>query len=186
MTAKVLTSKRMFDGRMVRVRVDTLQMDSGVVTHRDVVEHPGAAVVVPLDAQGRILMVRQYRHAVRETLLELPAGVIDPGEDPADTALRELREETGFAARSLTPLQTFYASPGFTDERLHCYLAKDLEPSPLTGDPDEDIEVVPIPVEDLAPRTAVGGITDGKTLAGLFLFFVNEGVLLTNARASAR
>jgi len=141
----------------------------GELVKREIAEHRGAVVMAPLDAKGRLLMVRQYRHAAGQRLLELPAGTLDPGEDPRAAASRELQEEVGQAAGSLEPLGGFYSAPGFSTEYLHCFVATDLRPSPLRGDVDEDIQVEAVPVRRAHALVRSGAIKDAKTIASLFL-----------------
>ena len=134
---------------------------------REVMEHPGAAVIVPIDADGNVRLVRQYRDAIGRQLLEVPAGKLDPGEDPADCARRELQEELGLVAGRLTPLTSFYSSPGFCDEILHVFLAEDLSVEVGERDHDEFIEPVERP---LVPLTGLlGELEDGKSLIGVLL-----------------
>ena len=162
-------SRRIFEGRVVSLRVDTIDLGSRGQLEREVVEHRGAVVMAPVDRQGRLLMVRQYRHAAGRELLELPAGTLEPGETPEATAQRELREEIGFSARRLAPMGGFYSAPGFCDEYLHFFIATALWPAPKPGDVDEDIEVVAMPLREAEEMARAGKIIDGKTLAGLFL-----------------
>jgi ADP-ribose pyrophosphatase len=129
----------------------------------------GAVTILPIDTEGRILFVRQYRHATGKELLELPAGTLDVGELPENCALREIREETGFAAGKLIKLGEFYLAPGYSTEYMVVYLASELHPDPLPGDQDEFITLEPIPIE-LAYSLALNGeIQDGKSLAALLL-----------------
>jgi len=126
-------------------------------------------VIVPVDADDNVLLVRQYRHAAGESLLEAPAGVIDPDESPDDCAQRELREETGYASRNLRALGGFWSSPGFCTEFMYPYLAKDLVESRLDPDDDEDIEVQRFPVSRIPQLIRLGEIQDAKTIASLLM-----------------
>ncbi|MEE9284141.1 MAG: NUDIX hydrolase, partial [Dehalococcoidia bacterium] len=155
--------------RLISVRVDTVDVGDGRRVQREVVEHPGAVVMAPVDDQGRLLLVRQYRHAAGEELLELPAGTLEPDEAPEATARRELREETGFAAQRWTPMGGFYTAPGFSDEYLHFFIARDLRPDPRPRDPDEQIELVAVPLDRATDLVRSGEIKDAKTIAGLLL-----------------
>ncbi|HKK07858.1 MAG TPA: NUDIX hydrolase [Gemmatimonadota bacterium] len=150
--------------RRDRVRIP----DVGEV-ERDVVLHPGAVVIVPVTGRGTLLLVRQYRYAAGESLLEFPAGTREAGEEPDATAGRELQEEVGFRPGRLTRLGEFYSAPGFCDERLICYLGEELEAASLDGDDDEQIEVVELTWEAVFEEAAAGHIRDAKTLAALFL-----------------
>src|SRR5690606_20871996 len=133
-----VSSRRVMRGRVFSVRRDVVRLPDGRHVRREVVEHPGAVVVAPLLDDGRILFVRQYRYAAGRHLVELPAGTLEPGEDPAATAARELQEECGCRAGRLEPLGTFYSAPGFCTELLHAYAALDLVPAVAEPDPDED------------------------------------------------
>jgi ADP-ribose pyrophosphatase len=135
---------------------------------RELVEHPGAAVVVPRLPDGSVVFVRQYRFAVDEVLLELPAGTLEDGEDPRTCAERELREETGYRAGKLTPLGIVYPSPGILSEVMNLFLAEELAPGDPDRDPGEsDMSVVVLPAEEAVRRVRAGEIRDGKTVLGL-------------------
>jgi 8-oxo-dGTP pyrophosphatase MutT (NUDIX family) len=158
--------EEVFSGKIATVRVERFRHDDGEEVEREVVAHPGAVVVVPHDG-GRIYLVTQPREAVHEeALLELPAGKLDEeGEEPLDTAKRELAEEIGKGAREWRHLTTFYTSPGFTDETMHLYLATDLYDESAEGGEDERIEIEAIPLERL--DDAIQRCRDGKSLVGL-------------------
>ena len=166
-----------FCGSIMTVTVDTLRHRDGSEARFEVVEHPDAVTVVPVDESGNVVMVRQYRHAPRRVLLELPAGKIERGEEPAAAAQRELREETGLAAGELRPLGGFYAAPGFLTEYLHLFLARDLRPSPLQPDPFEIVEVVRVSAAEARAMVENGEIRDAKTIAGLCMALGAAGVL---------
>jgi ADP-ribose pyrophosphatase len=163
----VLNSRLVYEGRVVRLRVDEIALPDGGTATRETVEHPGAVVVIALDEQRQVLLVRQYRHAIGRWLLELPAGGLEPGEEPLQAAARELREEVGVEARRWTPLGQFYSSPGFVNERLHAFLAEDLCSVPMDPDDDEDITVVRYPLQHLLSHPEE--TPDSKTLATLLL-----------------
>ena len=164
---RTIESRRIHEGRVLNLRVDTLDVGSGRTVHREVVEHIPVAVIAALDSKGRVLLVRQYRHPVGEWLLELPAGGLDPGEDPQAAARRELQEETGFYPGRLERVGGFYSAPGFTDEFLHLYIARELRPQPLKADVDEEIEVVPTSLGQVRELLLSGEIKDAKSIAGL-------------------
>lgn len=166
---KQLSSEPKFDGKIVRLRVDTVLLPNGEQSTREIIDHANAVVIVPVDSEDNVLLVRQYRYAVEETLLEAPAGLIDDSEDPDDAAQRELREETGYASRSLRPLGGFWSSPGFCTEYLYAYLARDLVPSPLSPDDDEFIEVERQPISRIPQLIRLGEIQDAKTIAALLM-----------------
>ena len=134
-----------------------------------IVDHPGAVTLLPVDSQGRVWFVRQYRHAIQQDLLELPAGTLEKGEEPQACARREVREEIGMAAELLQKIGEFYLAPGYSSEYMHVYLATGLMADPLKGDDDEFITVERIPIEQVYARAEEGTIKDGKTLAVLQL-----------------
>lgn len=166
---RTLASQRLYRGKVVNLRVDTVELPGGRLGKREVVEHAGGVVIVPIDDQDNVLFVRQYRLPVAETLLELPAGGADPGEGPQTCASRELQEETGYQAGRLERLCGFYTAPGFCTEFLHLFLATELSPSPLKPDEDEAIELVRVPLAQVQGLIASGEIRDVKTIAGLLL-----------------
>jgi ADP-ribose pyrophosphatase len=166
----VLQSDELYRGRKIGLRVDRVRMADGRETTREVVFHPGAVAIVPLLPDGRVIMIRQYRHATGEVLLELPAGTRDqPGEAPADTAARELIEETGYRAGRVVHLADFYTAPGFCDELMSLYLATDLAPGDQNLMDDEAIGVEALTLDAAHALVADGTIRDAKTIVGLFL-----------------
>ena len=165
---RVLESRRVYEGRVVNLRLDTVVLPDGRSAVREVAEHAPVVVIVPLDGDGNVLLVRQYRLPVQQSLLELPAGGIDAGESVEEAVQRELREETGQRAGRLERLAAFYASPGYCDELMHLYLATELEPSPLAADSDENIEVVLVTLTDALALVERGEICDAKTIIGLW------------------
>jgi 8-oxo-dGTP pyrophosphatase MutT (NUDIX family) len=159
-------SEVVYEGRIGTVRVEKFRHDDGGVVEREVVEHPGASVMLPLDGD-RIWLVRQPREVVGEELLELPAGKLDGGE-PLETAQRELREEIGKSAAQWRHLTTFYASPGFTNESIHAFLATDLSDDPLDAEEEERIEIVSEPLDRL--DDVIRSCKDSKSLVTLLWF----------------
>lgn len=166
MTEKTLESQTIFEGRLLRVRLDRVEVPGGQQAGREVVEHPGGVGIVPVDGEGRVLMVRQFRYPIREVLLEIPAGKREKGEDHRITAERELSEEVGASAGKLTYLGFLYASPGFCDEEIHLYLAEDLTFGQTHPDEDEFLELERIPLEELVEMALDGRLRDGKSVAG--------------------
>jgi ADP-ribose pyrophosphatase len=167
---KKLTSHQIYQGHAINIRVDTVEKASGKKTTRDVVEHSDCVAVVALDEQDNVLLVRQFRHAVDRFLLEVPAGGIDPGEEPLDSVRRELQEEIGYFPRKIDKLGGFYSIPGYGTEYLHCFLATGLVPSRLMAEDTDDIELVRISPDDIPRLIASGEICDGKTIAALLMF----------------
>ena len=166
---EVVSSQRVFSGRAFSLRVDQIRLKNGNVAQWEVIEHTGGVAVVPLDADGNVVLVRQYRHAVGETLLELPAGTVKVGEDPAVCAGRELQEEIGMAAAKLELLGEFYLAPGYSAELMRVYLATGLTPATLPQDFDEEIQVERIPFDEAVRLALNGGFRDSKSVAGLLL-----------------
>lgn len=162
-------STTIYNGRVFNLRQDQVRLPNGHVTHLDIVEHPGAVVMVPVDDQGNLWLVRQYRHAAGKWLLEFPAGTLEAGEDIESCAHRELREEIGMAAGKVQKIGEFYIAPGYSTEFLHIYLASDLSPAPLPGDDDEFIQVEALTIDQAYALAGQGSIPDAKTLAALFL-----------------
>ena len=172
---EVLSSEEVYAGRLVRVARDTVR--EGDTTYvREVVGHPGGAAVVPVYADGSVAFVSQYRHPARRYVLELPAGKLDPGERPAETAARELEEELGVVAGRLEHLSEFYTTPGFCAERLWVFLATDLRETALRREEDEIIEVVRMPLSRALGMVASGEVDDAKTIIGLLLAARRLGV----------
>ena len=167
---KILGEERVFEGRLVKVnRLDVI-LPGGKKTTREAVRHPGASAIVPVDDQGRVTLVRQYRTAIARVLLEIPAGKLDhPGEDRLEAARRELREETGLTAENWTHLTDMVSTPGFCDEVISIYLATGLKAGSDDPDEDEFLDVVRVPLETLLERAQRGELTDSKTLVGLML-----------------
>ena len=170
MEEKLVSTELVFKGRAVNLRVDTVEMPDGRRTTREIVEHAECVAVVPVDADGNILLVRQFRHAAGLSLLEIPAGGIDPGEDADAAVRREMGEETGFAPLTLRRLGGFYSSPGFCTEYLHLYQATDLVPKRLEADDTEGIEVVRVTTDRIPGLIDSGTICDAKSIAGLLTY----------------
>ncbi len=164
---RTLESQLLYKGRLVNLRLDIVELPSGRQAQREIVEHTGAVAIVALDAEGKALLVRQYRKAAERTLLEVPAGTLDAGEGPGDCAQRELQEETGYQAGKMVQIGGFYVSPGYCTEFIHLFLATDLERSSLQADADEAIELLRLPLSDTPHLIASGEICDAKTVAGL-------------------
>jgi ADP-ribose pyrophosphatase len=168
----VLSSAVQFAGRIITVRTDEVRMPGGSVATREVVSHPGAVGVVALDPDDRVLMIRQYRPAVRRYLWELPAGLLDvPGEDPFDTAIRELAEEVGIGAREWAVLVDVHSSPGMSDEAYRVYLARELsdKTTDFVAGPDEesDLQEEWVALPDAVARVLAGDISNGLAVAGI-------------------
>jgi ADP-ribose pyrophosphatase len=166
---RTLHTERIYQGRLVGLRVDTVELPSGRKTKREIVEHGGVAAIVAIDSENNVLLVRQYRKPVERVLLEIPAGGMEPGEDALVCARRELEEETGFSAERWEELGFFYTSPGFCTEQMHLYLATELRPAENAADDDENIELVRVPLASVPELIASGEVCDAKSIAGLLI-----------------
>jgi len=166
---QVNNSDRLFSGPIFTVDRDRLTESNGLEVTRDVVRHPGGAGALPLFADGRVALVRQYRHPARAELLEIPAGRIEVGETPELCASREVEQETGFRPGRIERLSEFYSTPGFCEEMLHVFLASDLTPTRQQLDHDELVEVLFFPLEDAVRMARNGEIVDSKTIIALLL-----------------
>ena len=167
---RTLSSRYIYRGHNIRLRVDEVALPSGRETTREVIEHDGAVVIVAIDEDDNVLLVRQFRHATGKDLLELPAGGIDPGEMPEVTARRELQEETGYIPGNLERLGGFYSAPGYASEYLWLFLATNLTPSRLVADDTEEIKLVKLPLGKAIELIRTGEIQDAKTIAGLLFY----------------
>ena len=164
-----IETRRIYEGRIISVRVDTVRLPNGRSATREIVEHSHAVCIVPVDEDGKVLLVRQYRKPAEEALLEVPAGGVEEDEVSEDAVLRELQEEIGYTAGNLQHLSSFWVAPGWATEFMHAYLATDLTPSRLEADEDENIEVVRLPFEEAVAMFKTGEIKDGKTIASMLL-----------------
>jgi ADP-ribose pyrophosphatase len=159
-----------YAGRVVTLRVEQFPGRDGSSHAREIVEHVPGAAVVAVDDDGQVLLVRQPRPAVGHDLLELPAGLVDPGEQPINAARRELAEETGFTAEHLEPLVRFYTSPGFSTELIHIFIATGLTECAVEQDAEEEIELVRMPLDEAIEQVLNGELSDAKTVAGLLAY----------------
>jgi len=166
MEERTVSTTRPWTGRRVGVRIDEVERADGRRTSREVVEHPGAVALLAWDGE-RLAMVRQWRHATGQILLEIPAGTLEPGEPPAETARRELAEEVGLAASAWTEGPRFYTAPGFCTELMHVYLATDLRDERADADEDEDLEPSWMTLPEVLGAIEDGGIIDAKTMAAV-------------------
>jgi len=167
---RLVSSEIVYDGQLFDVERDVLEMPGGVRASREIIRHPGAVCMVPVAPDGRLLMVTQYRHAAGRRLLELPAGTLEPGEDPRETAIRELQEEVGMFPGTVEPMGGFFVAPGYTSEYIHLFVCRDLRERQLDGDEDEDIEVHPVTLDEALKLIEAGRIVDAKSIIGLLRF----------------
>ena len=169
MDFKIIESKKCFEGYIMDIRKDRIEFENGLQADRElVVKHHEAAAVIAIDNDGKLLMVKQYRYGTGFEMLEIPAGLKDPGEDHETCAARELQEETGMKANKLTRLFDYYATPGYCTEKIVFYLAQDLEKAEQHLDADEFLTIHRFTIEEAVQMVTEGTITDGKTIAAIF------------------
>lgn len=166
---KTVSEEHIYKGKIINVDLVTVTLPDGRQATRDIIRHPGASVVVPLDKNGEVYMVRQFRKPLDAVTLELPAGKLDPGEDPYKCAERELKEETGLNAREIRHLVSIHSTPGFSNEILHLYSATGLSQGETCADEDEFISTEHYPVSELTDMILNGQITDAKSIVGILL-----------------
>lgn len=164
---KTITSEKIFSGRIVKLRVDTVELPNGKTSTREIVEHAGAVGILPVDNEEMVWLVRQYRKPLERVLLEIPAGTLEPGENPLDCAIRELEEETGLHAGQWERILGYHSAPGFCDEYLHLYLARELSPGKMNLDQDEFVQPVKMPLEEAYQAIFAGQIVDGKSIIAI-------------------
>ena len=164
---KTLSSETVFDGRVVKLKRDVVELDNGKQSFREVVEHPGGVCVVALDRQNRVAVVRQFRYPFKKMLLEIPAGKLEPGEDPFAAAKREQKEETGTASTEYVSLGRMFSTPGFCSEILHMWACRITDFGESCPDEDEFLEVEYIPIEELYDKILQNEISDAKTQIGI-------------------
>jgi len=169
MDFQTVKSETVYRGKVFDVRRDEVRLPDGKQTNLDIVEHNSSVTLLPLDEQGRVWFVRQYRHPALAHLLELPAGVMHDGETPEACAQREVREEIGMAAGRFQKVGEFFLAPGYSTEYMYVFLATDLTPDPLPGDEDEFISIEKISIDQAYSFAEKGEFHDSKTLAALFL-----------------
>jgi len=164
---KTLQQKQVFAGNMIKLRVDNVELPNGKESTREVVEHPGAVTIIGFTPENELLLVRQHRYPIAQDTLELPAGKLDPKEDPQNCAIRELEEETGYLAQTVELLGKFYTTPGFSDELMYLYLAEGLQESKQNCDEDEFVQVVKMSLDEAVKNVFNGTIIDGKSMVGI-------------------
>ena len=167
---QTLSSRLIYDGQVVKMRVDTVRISGGREARREIIGHSDCVAIVAIDADDNLLLVEQFRKAVEKELLEIPAGGIDPGEDPLTAVRREMQEETGYLPRKVEKLGGFYSAPGYCTEYLHLYLAADLTPSQRYAEDTESIQLVRVPISQIPGLIASNSICDAKSIAGLLIY----------------
>jgi len=164
--------KSIFKGRIIDLSLETVTLPNGATAELEIITHPGAAAVVPMKDETTVVMIRQYRHAVGGFIYEIPAGKLHPGEDPRECAVREVEEEIGYKVGNLEPLLSFFTTPGFTNEVIHIFLGKDLQPGTQDLGADEVLEVLEMPIDKAIALIKEGTIRDGKTIIGLQMAYL--------------
>ncbi|HXV67402.1 MAG TPA: NUDIX hydrolase [Nitrospira sp.] len=160
-------TRNIYTGKVVTLNVDTVQLPNGITVELETIRHPGAAAVVPMKADGIVVLIRQFRHAAGGFIYEIPAGKLHPGEDPLDCASRELEEEIGYRASSFDLLSSIFTAPGFADEVIHVYQANGLTKGQQQLDRDEVLDVIEMPLAEAVKKIEDGTIRDAKTIVGL-------------------
>lgn len=166
---KTMKSEKLYEGKVLNLKIDTVELPDKGYSKREIVEHPGGVAIITITANREMVLVKQYRKAVEDFVLEIPAGKLEVNEEPRETAIRELREETSLEAKKLSYITEFYTSPGYSSEKIHLFLAEDLievDPQPDSG---EFIEKVTLPLDDLLRMIERGEIMDSKTIIGVFI-----------------
>lgn len=177
-SAEVLERREIFAGRVVTLSVERVLLPNGSTSDVEIVRHSGAVAVMAVDDYGQVLLVRQYRHAIKDWLLEIPAGKLEPGEDPFECVARELEEETGFKPGKVEPLGWIWPTPGFSDEKIWLYLASELTAGKQELEADEVLSVVRMPLAEALAAARDGRICDGKSICALLRAEGRSGKLL--------
>ncbi|NMA49659.1 MAG: NUDIX hydrolase [Tissierellia bacterium] len=165
---KTMKSEKLYEGKIINLRIDTVELPDKKYSKREIVEHPGGVAIVGITDENEILLVKQYRKAVDRVLLELPAGKIEVNEEPKETAFKELKEETGYSTENLEYLLEFYTSPGFSTEKVYIFLAENMEKGEQELESGEYIEVESYKIDDLIKMIKKGEIIDSKTIIGIY------------------
>lgn len=176
MHEKITHTEPIYSGRVVKLVVHDVELPDGKSSKRELIQHPGAVAIVALDPDQNVLLVRQYRIAADRVLVEIPAGTLNPGEDPETCAVRELQEETGYRPGQIEKIGGIFVAPGYTTEFIHLYIASDLSESRLAHDDDEFLEVDRMPLAEALKLIERGDIIDGKSISALLLVARRLGV----------
>lgn len=166
---KTVDSKSIFEGNILKLRVDKVLLPDGNMSTREIVTHNGGVGIVAV-MDKKIILVRQFRKPIEESILEIPAGKLEPGEDPAHCAIREMEEETGLIPRDLSHLITIYPSPGFSSERLYIYTANSLTSGKISRDKDEFMDIIYVDIDEALSMIKNGRIKDAKTICGIMIY----------------
>lgn len=168
LTEKTISSKEIFKGRIIDVKLDTVELPNGRTSTRELVLHPGGVGIIAVSSERKVFLVKQYRKPFDRVITEIPAGKLEPGENPLSAAARELEEEIGYSGK-LRPIGSYYSSPGFCDEILHLYLATDLVPVGQHPDEDEFLQIITADLDELYDKIIKGTQADAKTAAAVLL-----------------
>ena len=173
---KTVHSEKIFDGKVISLKIDDVLLPNGETSKREIINHPGAVAIIAITDNGKFLVVEQYRKALERSIIEIPAGKLEKGEEPIDTARRELEEETGYTTDSLERVQAFATSPGFADEVIHVFVARNLKKLevPVAMDEDEFIELIEVSVEEAEAMMADERIFDAKTAFAVLWMKMNQ------------
>lgn len=167
-TEKTLSSKTVYDGKIIKVNVDTVQLPNGKEAKREVVHHQGAVGILTINKNNNIILVKQYRKPLEKMILEIPAGKLEKNESPVDCALRELKEETGYTANNIEQIVKFYTSPGFADELIYLFKANDIHKGKTELDEDEFVETIELTLSEVIDLIKKDEINDAKTLIAIY------------------
>lgn len=168
---KTLSSRKIFSGKVLDLRVDEVLLPNGKKSTREIVEHNGAVAIIAINENNEVVMVKQYRKPIESAILEIPAGKMESGEDAETTAQRELMEEVGYCAGNMIHLLDFYTTPGFSNEKMHIFLATELKSKKRPADDDENIQITTMPLEEALKKAYNGEIKDAKTIIGLLVVY---------------
>ena len=174
---KTVSSKKIYSGKVINMRVDTVELPNGNLAERELVEHPGGVGIVAVDENGNVLLVEQFRKPYEKNIIEIPAGKLEKGEDVSECGMRELEEETGYVANKFEFLGECYPSVGYTDEVIRLFLATELVKKEQNLDDDEFLSVIRIPVKDMLKRIMDNEVKDAKTAIGILKACVKLGIL---------
>lgn len=169
-------TKNIYRGRVVTLNIDTVRLPNGLTVDLETIRHPGAAAVVPMKDDGRVVLIRQFRHAAGGFIYEIPAGKLNPGEDPLQCAARELEEEVGYRAATFSLLSSLFTAPGFADEVIHVYKATGLTQGRQQLDRDEVLDVIEMPLREAIEKIEDGTIRDAKTIVGLQAVYIRGAI----------
>lgn len=166
---KTMKTEKIYEGKILSLRIDTVELPDKKYSKREIVEHPGAVAVVPITDEGDIILVKQYRKAVERELLEIPAGKLEINEEPKECVARELKEETGYTSSNIDYVFEFYTSPGFSNEKMYLFVATDLKEGEAEPETDEYIEIQKYKIAELLDMVKKGEISDSKTIIGILI-----------------